>query len=150
MLNKKESKSRKSIGTEPPLQIYPILFIIKFNTKNCFNHLSANPKNGQAHSNNLSAAADKFFECVWPFWRLTPGEKGPIVPAGTTKHRWLPFQDCKSGHKWQSWTMSKIETTRTVSLKLTSRINLGRWGAHAHRALNFGHSPQALLQSGKG
>ena len=33
MLNKKESKSRKSIGTEPPLQIYPILFIIKFNTK---------------------------------------------------------------------------------------------------------------------
>ena len=25
------------------------------------------PQNGQTHSNNLSAAADKLFECFWPF-----------------------------------------------------------------------------------
>ena len=36
--------------------------------------------------------------------------------------------------------MSKIETTSKVSLKLTSRINFGRRGACARRALNFGHS----------
>ena len=24
-------------------------------------------QNGQKHSNNSSAVADKFFECVWPF-----------------------------------------------------------------------------------
>ena len=39
--------------------------------------------------------------------------------------------------------MSKIETTSKVSLKLTSRINFGRRGAFARRALNFGHSRQA-------
>ena len=38
--------------------------------------------------------------------------------------------------------MSKIETTNKVLLKLTSQINLGRRGARAHRALDFGHSPQ--------
>ena len=41
----------------------------------------------------------------------------------------LTLQDSKSGHKWQSQTMSKIETTSKVSLKLTSKINLGRQGA---------------------
>ena len=25
------------------------------------------PRNGQTHSNNLSAKANKLFECVWPF-----------------------------------------------------------------------------------
>ena len=25
------------------------------------------PQNSQAHSNNLTTAADKLFECVWPF-----------------------------------------------------------------------------------
>ena len=38
--------------------------------------------------------------------------------------------------------MSKIETTNKVLLKLTSQINLGRRGARAQRALDFGHSPQ--------
>ena len=36
--------------------------------------------------------------------------------------------------------MSKIETTSKVSLKLPSRIKLGR---HGRQALDFGHSPQA-------
>ena len=32
------------------------------------NPLSANPQNGQTHSNKeLSAFADELFECVWPF-----------------------------------------------------------------------------------
>ena len=31
------------------------------------NPLSANPKNGQTHSNNSPAFADKLFECAWPF-----------------------------------------------------------------------------------
>ena len=31
------------------------------------NLLSINPKNGQKHSNILSADADELFECVWPF-----------------------------------------------------------------------------------
>ena len=47
--------------------------------------------------------------------------------------------------------MSKIETTSKVSLKLTSRINFGRRGACARRALNFGHSqkPPPLPQPRK-
>ena len=39
--------------------------------------------------------------------------------------------------------MSKIETTTIASLKLASRINLGRPGKHSYQALNFGHHPQA-------
>ena len=41
---------------------------------------------------------------------LTPGEKGPIVSTGTTEHGW--------------------STPSGLSLKLTSRINLGRRDAH--------------------
>ena len=40
--------------------------------------------------------------------------------------------------------MSKIETTRKVSLKLTSRINLGRRGA------TFGNIPQVSAEETKG
>ena len=32
-----------------------------------FNPFSANPTNGQTHSDNSSAVADEPFECVWPF-----------------------------------------------------------------------------------
>ena len=32
-----------------------------------FNTLSANPANGQTHSNNSSGTAGELFECVWPF-----------------------------------------------------------------------------------
>ena len=39
--------------------------------------------------------------------------------------------------------MSKIKSTSEVSLKLTSRINVGRRGAR--RAFDFGHSPQDPL-----
>ena len=39
--------------------------------------------------------------------------------------------------------MSKIETTSKVSLKLPSRINLGRHGARRRRALELGHNLQA-------
>ena len=46
--------------------------------------------------------------------------------------------------------MPKIETTSKVSLKLTSRINLGRWGAHRRLAPGSGHSPQAPPQPWKG
>ena len=46
--------------------------------------------------------------------------------------------------------MSEIETTSKVSLKLTSRVNLGRSGKGAGPALDFGHRPHASLQSGMG
>ena len=39
--------------------------------------------------------------------------------------------------------MSKIETTSKVSLKLTSRINLGKRGAQVRPALDSGKNPQA-------
>ena len=29
--------------------------------------LAPTPQNGQTHSNNSSATANEFFECVWPF-----------------------------------------------------------------------------------
>ena len=32
-----------------------------------FNPSSANPQNGQTHSNNLSVTADELIECVWQF-----------------------------------------------------------------------------------
>ena len=38
--------------------------------------------------------------------------------------------------------MSRIETISKVSLKFTCRINLRRRGAHMHRALDLGQSPQ--------
>ena len=44
--------------------------------------------------------------------------------------------------------MSKIETTSKLSLKLISRINLGRPSAGADQAVNFGNSLQPLPQSG--
>ena len=31
-----------------------------------FNPLSANPRNGQTHSGNLSAVANELFQSVWP------------------------------------------------------------------------------------
>ena len=46
--------------------------------------------------------------------------------------------------------MSQMETKVKMSLKLTSRIGLGRRGARTRRALDFGHSPQAPSQPGKG
>ena len=39
----------------------------------------------------------------------------------------------QSSLKWQSYIMSKIKTTSKVSLKLTSRINVGRRGKQAPR-----------------
>ena len=41
--------------------------------------------------------------------------------------------------------MSRIETISKVSLKFTCRINLRRRGAHMHRALDLGQSPQAPI-----
>ena len=35
----------------------------------------------------------------------------------------------RRGAQWQSWTMSKVETTSKVSLEPTTRMNLGRRGA---------------------
>ena len=35
------------------------------------NTLSANPTNGQIHSNNSLATAYELFECVWPFFRVS-------------------------------------------------------------------------------
>ena len=35
--------------------------------RSCFNHLNANPQNGQTHSNNSLVTADELFECAWPF-----------------------------------------------------------------------------------
>ena len=61
-----------------------------------------------------------------------------------------PLQDYKSSHKWQSQPMSKNKTTSKVSLKLNSRIKLEWQGAPARRASDFGHSPQAPPQPGKG
>ena len=46
--------------------------------------------------------------------------------------------------------MSKNKTTSKVPLKLNSRINLEWQGAPARRAPDFGHSPQAPPQPGKG
>ena len=52
--------------------------------------------------------------------------------------------------------LSKIEIASKVSLKLTSRINLGRRSVSARRALCFGHwtqptsPPTTLAQPGKG
>ena len=40
---------------------------------------------------------------------------------------------------------SRIETTSKVSLKFISRINLGRRGAHMHRALDPAQSPRAPI-----
>ena len=48
-----------------------------------FNHLSANPENGQTHSNSLLASADELFECVWTFCRVDAESVNPfqtIVP----------------------------------------------------------------------
>ena len=44
--------------------------------------------------------------------------------------------------------MYKIETTSKVSRKFPSRINVGRRDA-ARQALDFGHSPQALLSTAR-
>ena len=64
---------------------------------------------------------------------LSQANKDPYVPQEPLIP---PPQDCKSGPKWQSQTMPKIETTSKMPLKLTSRINPGR------RAPDPGHSPQ--------
>ena len=37
------------------------------NLQSYHNLLSANPKNGQTHSNNSSYVAHELFECVWLF-----------------------------------------------------------------------------------
>ena len=37
ILNKKRTNIEESIGTKPPLQIYPLIFIINFGTKIVFN-----------------------------------------------------------------------------------------------------------------
>ena len=84
-----------------------------------------------AFSRNVSTINSKVFSHIW--WNiqikllrgLFPGEKVPIVPTGQN----MDDQPIQCGHKWQSYTMSKIETTSKVSLKLTSSINLGRRGA---------------------
>ena len=63
-----------------------------------------------------------------------------------------PFRTVKAAsngnHRLKS-KMSKIEPTSKMSLKLASRINLGRRGASTHQALDFRHIPQASPQSGK-
>ena len=53
-----------------------------------------------------------------------------------------PFRTAKAATNGNH-RLSKIETTSKVSLKLTSRINLGRRCASTPRAFDFGHSPQA-------
>ena len=59
------------------------------------------------------------------------------------------LQDCKSGHKCQSQTMSKIKTTSKVSLKLTSKINPRRRGAH-ESSPRFWIQPASSPQPRKG
>ena len=61
-----------------------------------------------------------------------------------------PFKNEKTAAKWQSWIMSKVETTSKVLLELTTRMNLGRQGKHARQALDLRYSPQAPSQSWKG
>ena len=43
---------------------------INKNVKNIVDPLRPDPTNGQTQSNYSLAIADKFFECVWPLWRI--------------------------------------------------------------------------------